>query len=307
MLTVVGARPRFPPLERTRIERIACTDPVAYGRPLTRWDCRTLAEVVVEQAIVDSIHYTTVARVLRAASLQPHRHRYWKTASVDAEFTRSAARVLWCYERVEWLAQRGELVLCLDEKPNLQALERCHPSVPMRAGRVARHEFEYIRHGTVTFLVLFNVYDGTMWGRCIDANDSAHLIRALERALIQRAYRGAQRIHLILDNGASHIAHDTREYFAGQPWLRVLYTPPHASWLDQAELLLRAFDDRYLAHVDVASRPALIEHLEDSWRDYNRHYAHPFTWSWTRRDLHTWVAAQPSDLRISSKTSATLH
>ncbi len=298
-------RPRFPPLQRARIERVACTDPAAYGRHLTRWDCRSLATVVVEQAVVDAIHYTTVARVLRAASLQPHRSRAWKTATVDEHFTRLAAQVLWCYERVEWLEQRGELVLCLDEKPNLQALERCRPAQPMGPGHLARHEFEYVRHGTVTFLVLLNVYDGTMWGTCLDANDSAHFVPAVERALAQRCYRRAERIHLILDNGSSHIAHETRARLAALPRLRVLYTPPRASWLDQAELLLRAFADRYLAPLDVPSRLALIAHLDACWPEYNRRYAHPFTWSWSRRDLHAWAADQ--DLVICSKTSATVH
>ena len=305
MPSAVGVPPRFPPLERAQIERIACTEPAAYGRRLTRWDCRSLADVVVEEAVVDSIHYRTVARILRGASLQPHRSRYWKTATIDEDFTRRAAQVLWCYERVEWLEQRGELVLCVDEKPNLQALERRCPAQPMRPGQIARHEFEYIRHGTVTFLVLFNVYDGTMWGTCLGANDSAHFIPALERALRQRCYRRARRIHLILDNGSSHIAQETRAWCATLPWLRVLYTPAHASWLDQAELLLRAFGDRYLAHLDVPSRAALVTHLDASWQEYNRHHAHPFAWSWTRRDLRTWAAKK--NLMICSKTSGTVH
>lgn len=305
MRTGPAARPNFPPLARAQIERVACTDPARYGRHLTRWDCRSLAEVVVEQAVVSSIHYTTVARLLKAASLQPHRSRYWKTAIIDEDFTRLAAPVLWCYERVEWLEARGELVLCVDEKPNLQALERRCPTQPFAPGRITRHEFEYHRHGTVTFLVLLNVYDGTMWGRCLDANDSAHFLPAVERALARRPYRSAARIHLILDNGASHIAYETRCRLAALPRLRVLYTPAHASWLDQAELLLRAFGDRYLTHLDVPSRAALIAHLDAAWPEYNRYYAHPFTWSWTRRDLHAWAAHQ--DALISIKTSATVH
>ena len=121
----------------------------------------------------------------------------------------------------------------------------------------------------------------------------------------QRRFRRATRIHLILDNGPSHIGQATRTALAAMPRVRVLHTPPHASWLDQAELLLRAFSDRYLLHLDVPSRPALITHLGASWPEYNRHYAHPFTWSWTRRDLHTWAAQK--DLLICSKTSATVH
>jgi hypothetical protein len=301
--SAVGECPRFPPLQRAQIERVACTEPAAYGRHLTRWDCRSLAEVVVEQAVVDAIHYTTVARVLRAASLQPHRHRYWKTAAIDAEFTALASQILWCYERVDWLERRGELVVCVDEKPNLQALERRRPAQPVRPGRVRREEFEYRRHGTVAFLAGLTVHDGTMQGRCLDANDSAHFVPALEHMLTRRCYRRAARIHLILDNGASHISHATRAALAAIPRVRVLYTPPHASWLDQAELLLRAFSDRYLTHLDVPSRAALVGHLDASWREYNRAYAHPFTWSWTRRDLRAWAAHH--DAVISTRTSAT--
>src|SRR5919108_6249667 len=118
----------FPSLHRVTIEGRACTEPAAYGLHLPRWDCRSLQQVVVEQAVVASIHYTTVAHILAEASLQPHRSRYWKTARLDEEFVRLAATVLWCYEHVEWLHRRGELVICMDEKPNLQALRRLVPT-----------------------------------------------------------------------------------------------------------------------------------------------------------------------------------
>jgi hypothetical protein len=305
MPSAVVRRPSFPPLQRAQIERIACTEPGAYGRHLTRWDCRSLSEVAVEEAVVGSIHYTTVARVLRAASLQPHRSRYWKTATIDDAFRRRAARVLWCYERVEWLEGRGELVVCIDEKPNLQALERLHHAQLLGPGRITRHEFEYVRHGTLTFLVALHVFDGMMWGTSMDANDGEHFLGALRRLLARRAYRSAKRIRVILDNGASHVSRATRAALVNFPRVRLIYTPPHASWLDQAELLLRAFSDRYLLHLDVPSRPALIDHLDGSWREYNRHYAHPFTWSWTRRDMHRW--ADMKGIAICSKTSATVH
>lgn len=111
---------------------MACTDPAVCGLHLARWNCRSLQQVVVQRAIVGSIHYTTVARILAETSLQPHRRRYWKMAVIDADFVHSAAKVLWCYEHAEWLAQCGEWVVCLDEKPNLQALSRTAPRQPMR-------------------------------------------------------------------------------------------------------------------------------------------------------------------------------
>jgi len=293
----------FPSLQRVLIEHIACTAPRAYGLHLSRWDCRSLQQVVVEQAVVPAIHYTTVAHILAGASLQPHRSRYWKTARLDAEFLTLAAKVLWCYEYVDWLHTRGELVICMDEKPNLQALRRSLPTQGMASGRMERREFEYERKGIVHFLVAFNVYDGTMWGSCLAANDHDHFLWGVRQ--VERRYAQARRIHLILDNGSSHIAHATRHYFARHPRLRVLYTPAHASWLNQAELLLRAFSAKYLTRFDADSRQHLIDYLSASWREYNRRFAHPFSWSWTRRDLRAW--AEFKGARICTKTYATVH
>lgn len=303
MPTAVGGRWFFPPLQRVQIERAACTDPAAYGLHWTRWDCRSLAQVVVEQAVVDAIHYTTVARILAAASLQPHRSRYWKTATIDERFTTLAAKILWCYERLDWLHQRGEVVICLDEKPNIQALSRCGPTQPMQPGQSERREFEYKRHGTVTLLVSLSVYDGTMWGCCLDANDHDHFLWSVRQ--VARRHRTARRIHLIMDNGSSHIDHHTQAYFAAHPRIRPLYTPPHASWLNQAELLLRAFSDKYLKRLECASRQQLINHLNASWPEYNRYFAHPFHWSWTRRHLYKWAEQKGSS--ICTKTFATVH
>jgi hypothetical protein len=128
----------FPPLQRVAIERVACTTPQAYGVHVSRWDCRTLQQVVVEQAIVDSIHYTTVAHILAQARLHPHRSRYWKTARLDEEFLHLAAKVLWCSEAVDWLQRRGEVVICMDETPNIQALRRVAPTRPLGPGRIDR-------------------------------------------------------------------------------------------------------------------------------------------------------------------------
>jgi transposase len=298
-----GARRFFPPLQRVHIERIACTDPAAYGLHLARWDCRSLQEVVVEQALVGSIHYTTVARLLTQASLQPHRSRYWKTATIDDRFITQAAKILWRYERVEWLYERNEVVLCVDEKPHMQVLVRRVPTQPMRRGQMARREFEYTRHGTVTLLVALNVYDGTMWGCCLETNDHTQFLRALSR--LARRYQWARRLHLIMDNGSSHIAHATQAYCAGHPRLQAFYTPPHASGLNQAELLLRAFSDKYLQRFDPTSRQHLIDHLAASWPEYNRRFAHPFTWSWRCRDLYAWARKKATG--ICSKTYATVH
>ena len=259
--------------------------------------------MVVEQAVVPSLHYTTVAHILAEASRQPHRSRYWKTARLDEEFLQWAAKVLWCYEPVDGLPRRGELVICREEKPSSQALRRLGPTPARACGRIERREFEYQRGGIVHVLVAVNVYEGTMMGGGLEKNDHAPFLWG--RRQVERRYPKARRIHLSVDHGGSPIAHDTQRYCARRPRLRVLYTPAHASWLNQAELLLRAFTDKYLDRFDADSRQHLLEHLTARWREYNHRFAPPFEWSWTRRDMYAWAAKKGYE--ICSKTYATVH
>jgi hypothetical protein len=101
---------------------------------MTHWSTRSLAQIAAERGLVPSIAHSTVSLILRGADLQPHRSRYWKTPQIDATFLKRAARVLWCYENVSNLAEKGEVLLCLDEKPNLQVLERRCPTQPVSPG-----------------------------------------------------------------------------------------------------------------------------------------------------------------------------
>jgi len=281
-------RGSFPPLQRVEVVRLACCEPAGVGLHMTHWSTRSLARAAQLRGIAPSLSHSEVALILKDADLQPHRSRYWKTPTPDDNFRHQAAQVLWCYERAQALAERGEVVLCLDEKPNIQVLERRCPTRFMRPGHIERREFEYIRHGTVNFLVKLVVHSGQMRGWCLEKNDGACLRAVLPQVLGD--HRDARRIHLIWDNGSSHIAQETRDWLRGNaPHVRVLYTPAHASWLDQAELLLRAFAARYLQRGDWDSRSEFIAHLNASWPEYNRLYAHPFTWSWTRSKMHQWV------------------
>jgi hypothetical protein len=274
---------------RVAIERLACCEPAGVGLHMTHWSRRSLAVAAVARGIVPRIAHSTVSLILRAADLQPHRSRYWKTPTFDATFRARAAPILWCYEHAATLAARGEVVVCLDEMPNLQVLERRCPTRPMVPGQIERREFEYIRHGTVNFLVALVVHTGRMRGWCLAANDSDHLRPALRELL--RGHRAARRIHVIWDGGPSHTAAATTAFLHDHyPHVRTLVTPAHASWLDQAELLLRAFRERYLTRSDWPHRDAFIAHLDASWREYNDLFAHPFVWSWTRAKMDAWLA-----------------
>lgn len=115
-----AGRPReISALQRVAIEQPACCDPAGPGLNLTHWSTRTLAQIANARGIRRKIPHSTVSLILRNADLQPHRSRYLITPTLNAEFLERASRILWLYERVNWLMERDELVLVLDEKPNL--------------------------------------------------------------------------------------------------------------------------------------------------------------------------------------------
>lgn len=291
-----SGRPReISALERVAIEQLACCDPVGLGLQMTHWSMRSLAQIASERGIRPKIAHSTVSLILRGADLQPHRHRYWKTPTLNTEFLERASRILWCYEHIDRLIERDELIIALDEKPNIQALERAAPKQLMRPGQIERQEFEYVRHDTVNFLVALIVHSGQMHGWCLERNDSEHLCRILPSLF--DSYRKVRRIHLIWDGGPSHTSAATQSFLRPyQSRVRVLCTPARASWLNQAELLLKSFESHYLKRGSWSSRQELIEHLCSSCPEYNRLFAQPVNWSWTRRDLRNWMEWRQSGL-----------
>jgi hypothetical protein len=134
-----------------------------------------------------------------------------------------------------------------------------------------------------------------MWAECLEANDGVHFRAALLRYWAR--WRGYVGIYRIMDHGPSHGAAKTQALCRE---LRDPYTPPRASWLNQAELLLGAF-----RRGGWGSRQALIDHIMNSVREYNEFFAHPFRWSWTSQDLRHWV--ERKHLPIGCNTSATRH
>lgn len=278
----------FPPLQRAQVVQLACLEPVAKGLHITHWSSEDLARQAVLDGIVPAISARTIRRILNVVDLQPHRTRYWRTAHLDRRFKERAEKVLWCYAHAVRLAKRGIWVVCADEMPNRQVLERRPIRRPI-PGSIEQQEFEYTRHGTVNILTFLVVHTGRMEAVCLEANDAEHDIPALRR--FRREHRWLRGIFLIHDGGASHIAGKTADYFAGcHGWWHPRLTPAHASWLDQGELLNNAFGCRYLKRGSWSSREEYIAHVSASWPEYNRLYAHPFEWTWTNHRMRRWFA-----------------
>ena len=172
-----------------QIIKMACLEPIAEGLHITHWTSKDSASQAVADGIVNDISPRTVRQILAEVDLKPHRTRYWKTAHLDAQFKERAEKVLWCYGNAARLAGQGIWTVAVDEKPNVQVLERC----PIRRaipGSIEQQEFEYTRHGTVNLLFFLIVHTGRMEVAIEASKDAAHYIREL-KAFHQR-HRGLE-------------------------------------------------------------------------------------------------------------------
>src|SRR5512142_2404617 len=283
-----GAPRRFPPLQRAQIVELACLEPVAEGLHITHWSSADLSRQAVADGIVPAISPAMVRRILNVVDLQPHRTRFWRTARLDASFKDRAEKVLWCYAHAERLARRGIWAVAVDEIPNFQVLER-KPIRRGRPGSIEQREFEDTRHGTVNLRLLLVSHTGRMELAVVGAKDAENYVEQLR--LFRRRHRGLKGVFLIQDGDPSHTAGATAAYWQGcGDWWRPRFTPAHASWLNEAELLVRAFGHRYLRRASWASRQHFIDHVGASWPEYNRLYAHPFEWTWSNHKMRGWFA-----------------
>jgi transposase len=280
------------PVQRAQIVELACLEPVAKGLHITHWSSEDLARQAVADGIIAHISPRTVRDILSAVDLQPHRTRYWKTARLDTRFKERAGQVLWCYGNAERLAEQGIWVVCVDEIPTFQVLER-KPIRRAIPGSIEQQEFDYTRHGTVNMLVFLVVHSGLMELAFLAKNDQEHYLPELQ--LFHEHHQELRGVFLIQDGGPSHIGGKTQRYFAeNQRWWKPRYTPANASWLNQAEILIHAFKHYYLKRASWKTRDEFKAHVMASWPEYNHRYAHPFEWTWTNQKMRQWFVKHAS-------------
>lgn len=261
-------RPRVYGAEiRHRIAAKACqTPPPEIG---THWSVRTLAEEL--GVTPDLVH-----DVLSAEDIKPHRFKYWKT-SHDPEFEPKMLEIVGLYLS----PPENAVVLSIDEKTSIQALDRTQPLLPLKPHLIERKSFEYKRNGTTSLLAALEVHSGKVTGECIESSNSDAFIRFLKKQL--RLHRGKD-LHVIVDNGSSHTSRKTRDWMATQKRLHVHYTPTHASWLNQIEIWFGILSRRIIRRGVFASTGDLIERIVGFIERYNQ-TATPFEWTYSGKPL----------------------
>ena len=225
----------------------ACRPPSDVGLPITHWSTHRLGEHVRKQGL--ALSDRSVARLLEAAPLQPHRQKMWLT-SQDEQFREKRDAVL----RLYYEAPPDEHIICVDEKTGMQALERRHPDLAMTAGWPVRREFEYIRHGTLCLMGAYDVRRRKLFGFTSHEHDSQTFVELLD--FVAWSYPKG-RGHFVCDNLSAHDTDDVHDWLEEHPRWQLHFTPKHASWLNQIECAFSLFGRQVLARGSFESTDAL--------------------------------------------------
>jgi transposase len=254
-----GRPPKHGPEVWERIQTRACQQPEAYSR----WTVRTLARDL-------KLPPATVHGVLVASDLQPHRIRTF-TFSPDPDFEAKLLDIVGLYLH----PPENALVVCVDEKTGIQALDRTQPGLPLRARRPRTWTNEYVRHGTQALLAALDVATGRVIGHVKDRRTSVNFLRFMDDVVAAFPRRD---LHVVLDNLNIHKNAAAARWLTRHPRVHFHHTPTHASWVNLIEVFFSILGKQGLAHRVDRSKASLRTFLLQYLDRYNQTSA-PFTWT----------------------------
>jgi transposase len=223
-------------------------------------------------AKASGLSVSTVHRIWRAFSLQPHRSETFKL-STDPLFVEKVRDIVGLYLDPPDRA----LVLCVDEKSQIQALDRTQPLLPMRRGQVERHTHDYKRHGTTSLFAALDVKGGTIIGKCQPRHRAQEFRRFLDT--VEQNVPADLDIHVVMDNASSHKTKLIRDWFAKRSRWHVHFTPTSSSWINQVERFFALLTEQQIKR--GAHRSA--KELENAIATYiDSHNADPKLFRWTK-------------------------
>jgi transposase len=256
----------------------------------THWSTRKMAAVL-------KISPSTVMRHWQTNGLKPHLVRGFKV-SRDPRFAEKLEDIVGLYMS----PPEHALVLCCDEKSQVQALDRTQPGLPLKKGRAQTMTHDYKRHGTTTLFAALNVLDGQVIGQCQQRHTHAEWIKFLRQ--INRETPKDKTLHLIADNYATHKHPAVQEWLSKHPRFNMHFTPTSASWLNMVERFFRDITVNRLRRGVFTSVPELVTAINEYVAHHNIN-PKPFSWTKSASDILQKVIRANS--RLSSKQNATPH
>ena len=247
-------------------ERVrAITEATTQTRPrgATHWSTRSMAKA-------QAVSKATIQRIWSAHGLQPHRTKRFKV-SKDRRFTEKLTDVVGLYLNPPDKA----IVLCVDEKSQIQALQRTQPGLPMKKGRCGTMTHDYKRHGTTTLFAALNILDGRVIGECMARHRHQEFLRFLRR--LDREFPGQTPLHLVVDNYGTHKQPKVRQWLEKHPRFMLHFTPTSSSWLNLVERWFRELTEKRVRRGSFESVPELIAAIEEYLAASNAD-PKPFVW-----------------------------
>ncbi|RRJ97604.1 IS630 family transposase [Opitutaceae bacterium TAV4] len=230
----------------------------------THWSTRTMGKET-------GVSHQTVSRIWQAFGLQPHRHESF-TLCTDPLFVEKVRDVVGLYQS----PPQNAVVFCVDEKSQIQALERSQPILPMDLGRAERHTHDYFRHGTVSLFAALDVATGEVWGRCHRRHTHREFLAFLKR--IEDRTPARLDIHAVLDNYATHKTDAVVCWLARHPRWHLHFIPTHSSWLNQVERFFAELTRKRLQRESFRSVQQLRCAISDYLKTHNQN-PRPFQWT----------------------------
>jgi len=241
----------------------------------THWSTRTMARAA-------GVSEATVRRIWHAHGLKPHLVKTFKLSN-DKRFTEKLEDIVGLYLN----PPQHALVLCLDEKSQIQALDRSQPGLPLKKGRAQTLTHDYKRHGTTTLFAALNTLGGMVISQCMPRHRHQEWLRFLRQ--IDRETPPALKLHLIADNYATHKHPRVQAWLAKHPRFQMHFTPTSASWLNMVERFFRDLTDKQLSRGVFHSVAELIAAIERYIAQHNRN-PKPFIWTARASDILAKVA-----------------
>ena len=236
----------------------------------THWTCRSLAAET-------KLSKSTVHRAWKAFNLQPHRQKYFKLSN-DPFFVEKVRDIVGLYLNPPDKA----MVLCVDEKTQIQALDRTQPLLPLGLGYVEGVTHDYERHGTTTLFAALDIASGQVMTQCKRRHRHQEFLQFLR--YIDTNVPHKIDVHLVIDNYATHKHAKVRRWLAARPRYHIHYTPTYASWLNQVETWFNIITQRAIRRGTFSSVPALVAKISTFVETYNQN-SKPFVWTATAESI----------------------
>lgn len=256
---------RPPTLSEAKSARIVALTLKTPPAGLSHWSTREIADRV-------GVSHTTVHRIWKAHALQPHRVETFKFTT-DPNAEAKIRDIVGLYLN----PPTNAVVVSLDEKTQIQALERTQPILPLRPNLPARQTHDYRRHGLTSLFAALEVASGKVIGECTERHTGTDFLRFLK--VVNRRFRNRE-LHVILDNSSTHSTPDVKAWLDVHPNIRFHFTPTGASWLNMIEAWFGILTRRSVRRGSFVSVKGLVRHI----RDYIDHWnEHPTPFVWTKR------------------------